>query len=146
MYVTTSRRGEEKRREENIHDLDPTDRTTAHLDVLVEHVHPDLPTICRSHVLGEQSAGHASFHVVHSQQYHALIHLRSNKKTSRQTRAGRRETGDGRKTDKNRSIGPSHQSVRVSHTDSAFVVCTCTSMYMYMLLCRTTCFWCIYIL
>lgn len=117
--VKTWRR-EEKRRE--YPDLDPT--VTAHLDVLVEHVHPDLPTICRPHVLGEQSAGHASFHVVHSQQYHALIHLRSTKK-----RVDRQETGDGRQEtgEKQTKTERSAQAISqcVYRTQIApYVVCT----------------------
>ena len=47
----------------------------SYLHILLEHVHPDLPTVCRAYVAGQEPSSHAPFHVMHSQQHHSLVHL-----------------------------------------------------------------------
>lgn len=42
---------------------------------MVEHIHPDLPPVCRPHILREDAPRDGALHLMHAQQYHALVNL-----------------------------------------------------------------------
>lgn len=75
---------------------------------MVENVYADLPPVRRAHVLGEQSPRHPSFHVVHTQQHHTLIHLQSSVAFQ-----AKKETTTIFTTNQNENIKPSPATICV---------------------------------